>query len=61
MYTVHVVASNGISKIEANKTINETELCTDSEFETSFEDGKEVIFLSFTFYNYDKIVRNMYH
>ena len=61
MYTVHVVASNGISKIEANKTINETELCTDSEFETSFEDGKEVIFLSFTFYSYDKIVRNMYH
>jgi hypothetical protein len=45
MYNLHVVANNGISEIEANKTVNETEMCPDGEFQTSFEDGKEVRFL----------------
>jgi hypothetical protein len=50
MYHVHVVANNGISEIEANKTVNETEMCPDGEFQTSFEDGKEVRFLKQSFF-----------
>ena len=45
MHTVRVVAINSVSKIEANKTVNEIEFCPVGEFETSFEDGKEASFL----------------
>ncbi len=42
VYTVRVVANNGVSEIRANKSVNETTFCPVGEFETSFEDGKEV-------------------
>ena len=42
---MQVVANNNFSEITANVTVNETELCPDGEFETSFEDGREVSFL----------------
>ena len=45
MYTVHVLANNKVSEINASETINATELCPFGGFETSFEDGKEARFV----------------
>lgn len=42
MYTVHLVANNAVSRMETSKTIDIIVLCPECEFETSFEDGKEV-------------------